>query len=54
MLNALPQTGLLCRVYDISHRTIYYIPLNFKKIKKFQIDISKSINIPQKPSAKLN
>ena len=33
MLNALPQTGLLCHVYDISHLTIYYIPLNFKKIK---------------------
>ena len=30
MLNALPQTGLLCHVYDISHHTIYYIPLNWK------------------------
>ena len=30
MLNALPQTGLLCHVYDISHHTIYYIHLNFK------------------------
>ena len=35
ILNALPQTGLLCHVYDISHHTIYYIPLNFKiKIAK--------------------
>ena len=33
MLNALPQTGLLCHVYDISHHTIYYIPLNFKKLR---------------------
>ena len=51
MLNALPQTGLLCHVYDISHHTIYYIPLNFKiKIAK---EVSKRYFKMNRPIAKL-